>query len=77
MSESGGSPHPGSFAGGFVPAAGYYRARPVEGYRLWIDADRLILLRVWGDGTMELATREQPEGTWGPPVRLHEEEIAT
>ena len=46
---------------------------PVEPapYRLWINAERTVLVRVWQlNEQMEVAFREHPDDTWGPPVRL-------
>lgn len=42
-------------------------------YRLWVNDERTVLVRLWEDGTCETATREASEHTWGPPVYLHEE----
>lgn len=33
-----------------------------------------MLVRLWPDGTIEVAMRDTPEHTWGPPVRLSEEQ---
>lgn len=45
-------------------------------YRLWVNAERTILVRLWDNGKVEVATRESPEHTWGPPVVLAEEASA-
>ncbi len=55
-------------------------------YGIWVSEDRCTLLRIWGpavdvttfkqnpDGKIvEVATRETPAHTWGPPVTLIEE----
>jgi hypothetical protein len=42
-------------------------------YRLWINVERTVLVRLWEDGRVEVATRESPLHTWGPPVYLTEE----
>jgi hypothetical protein len=45
-------------------------------YRLWVSADRKTLVRMWENGTVEVATRENSWETWGPPIELEEEKIA-
>lgn len=47
--------------------------REPQPYRLFVNADSTILVRLWSDGHAEVATRETPEAIWGPPVSLHEE----
>lgn len=60
----------------------------VSDYRLWVSEDRCVLLRIWGpaidvttfkqndDGKIvEVATRQTPAHTWGPPVSLYEEKV--
>jgi hypothetical protein len=44
-------------------------------YRLWVNDARTILVRMWEDGTVEVATRETSAHTWGPPIWLTEETI--
>lgn len=44
-------------------------------YRLWVNPARTILVRMWEDGKIEVATRETPAHTWGPPVLLDEEKV--
>ena len=44
-----------------------------DDYRLWINKERTVFVRLWKDGSMEVATREEPWDTWGPPVDLKEE----
>jgi hypothetical protein len=39
-------------------------------YRLWVNAARLVLVRLWEDGTMEVAMREHPDHVWGPPIAM-------
>ena len=43
-------------------------------YRLWVSEDRTVLVRLWGDGTVEVCTRPDGFAVWGPPVLLREEE---
>jgi hypothetical protein len=46
-------------------------------YRLWVNDDSTILVRLWLDsGTVEVATRPDRDATWGPPVVLGEEQVA-
>lgn len=44
-----------------------------DGYRLWVNAERTLLVRLWDSGRIEVATREDSDATWGPPVYLTEE----
>lgn len=44
-------------------------------YRLWVNEERTVLVRMWEDGKVEVATREHPSHTWGPPVMLVEERV--
>lgn len=48
----------------------------VVSYRLWVNEARTVLVRMWENGTVEVATREHPSHTWGPPVRLAEEKAS-
>jgi hypothetical protein len=41
--------------------------------RLWVNAERTVLVRLWASGKVEVATRETPAHTWGPPIYLDEE----
>ena len=45
-------------------------------YRLWVNAERTMLVRLWPSGKVEVATRETPEHTWGPPIYLDEDKTA-
>ena len=45
-------------------------------YRIYVNDTRTVMVRVWDDGIMEVATREDPGMTWGPPVRVRETEVA-
>lgn len=45
-----------------------------EGYKLYVNEDRTVLVRIWDSGVAEYATREHDSHTWGPPVLLKEEE---
>ena len=42
-------------------------------YRLFVNEDRTIFVRIWDSGEAEMATRVHPSHTWGPPVLLTEE----
>jgi len=44
-------------------------------YRLWVNDARTVLVRIWSNGSCEVATRETPNHTWGPPVYLAEEKV--
>ena len=42
--------------------------------RIWVNEERTMLVTIWeDDGIVEVATRETPAHTWGPPVYLREE----
>ena len=43
-------------------------------HELYVSAERTVLARVWSNGTVEVATRETPDYTWGPPVYLARED---
>jgi hypothetical protein len=48
-------------------------------YRLFVNDERTILVRLWedgGKGQVEVATREAPDHTWGPPIYLTEEKAS-
>lgn len=52
------------------------QARDAEAlYRLFVSADSTILFRLWSDGTMEAALRDNRSCSWGPPVVLVEERV--
>lgn len=36
-------------------------------YRLWVNADRTLLVREWDTGDVEICERDHPAGIWGPP----------
>jgi hypothetical protein len=42
-------------------------------YRLWVNAERTVLVRLWENGKVEVATREHASHTWGPSASLEEE----
>ena len=42
-------------------------------YQLWVNEERTVLLRVWGNGEVEIALRDSPNNIWGPPIRMLEE----
>lgn len=44
-------------------------------YRLWVNETRTLLVRLWDNGTVEVARREHESHIWGPPVTLTEEPI--
>ncbi len=45
-------------------------------FRLWVNADRTWLMRLWEDGAVEIAAREDAQATWGPPIYLVEEKAS-
>ena len=44
-------------------------------YRLWVNPERTILVRLWESGKIEIAFRDSPAHTWGPPILLEEERV--
>jgi len=42
----------------------------MSGDRLWVNTERTVLVRLWESGTVEVATRDHPSDTWGPPMML-------
>jgi hypothetical protein len=44
-------------------------------YRLFVNDERTILVRLWSNDQAEMATRETSSHTWGPPVSLVEEKV--
>lgn len=48
-------------------------AKLEDGYRLWVNDARTLLVRLFDEGTIEVARRDDPSHTWGPPMRLTEE----
>ncbi len=44
-------------------------------YRLWLNEERTVMVRIWESGTVEVATRETPDGSWGPPIRMVEDKF--
>jgi hypothetical protein len=41
--------------------------------RIWVNEERTILVTQWDNGTIQVATRDHPSHTWGPPTTLTEE----
>lgn len=44
-------------------------------YRLFVNSARTVFVRMWENGKVEVATRESPEHTWGPPITCEEETV--
>ena len=42
-------------------------------YRLWVNPERTVLVRLWATGTAEVAFRDDRGGVWGPAHELEEE----
>ena len=38
--------------------------------RVWVNEAGTVLVEMWADGTVTVATREHPSHTWGPPTIL-------
>ena len=43
------------------------------GCRLFVNRDRTILVTLWPEGGVQIATRDERDHLWGPPVDLREE----
>lgn len=41
-----------------------------EPYELYVNADQTVMVRQWDDGTVEVATRDHPGDSWGPPITV-------
>ena len=46
-------------------------------YRLFVNKERTVMVHLWENGVVEVARRESPHHTWGPPVTLTEEEVVS
>lgn len=46
---------------------------PGSTYRLFVNFEGTVLVRLWTDGTCEVAKRGGTGETWGPPIYLTEE----
>jgi hypothetical protein len=42
-------------------------------YRLWVNEQRTVMVHLWENGVVHVATRESPAHTWGPPITMTEE----
>ncbi len=43
-------------------------------YRLFLNAEGTVCVRLWPDGSVEVATRNHPSDVWSPPQTLKEGE---
>ena len=68
MASNGGSARQRAFGVRFAE-------EPEPQYRLWVNEERTVLMRLWSDGRAEVATREASYYTWGPPIYLNEEPV--
>lgn len=41
-------------------------------YQLFVNDERTVLVRLWSDGSCEVAQRPDSGATWGPPVYLRD-----
>lgn len=44
-------------------------------YRLFVNEERTVMVRLWPSGVAEVARREHPSHTWEPPTVLKEERV--
>ena len=42
-------------------------------HRIWVNEQRTVLVTLWENGVVHVATREHASHTWGPPTTLIEE----
>ena len=49
------------------------RELSLSGYRIWVSADKTLLVRLWDGGRMEVCTRPAGDAIWSPPTQLFEE----
>ncbi|MBA3298246.1 MAG: hypothetical protein H0U19_15070 [Acidobacteria bacterium] len=45
------------------------------GYKLWVNDESTVLVRLWHDGELEVAFRPDPGEVWGPPVLMRSEHV--
>lgn len=48
---------------------------PEPPYRLWVNLERTVLVRLWVTGVMEVCTRDESGAIWCPPTELTEEKV--
>ena len=41
----------------------------------WVNKERTVLVTLWDDGTMTVASRGSEYMIWGPPAEVHPEDI--
>jgi len=46
---------------------------PANGGKIWTNEQRTILVRLWGNGALEIASRDSADDVWGPPFTLRED----
>lgn len=44
-------------------------------YVLFVNDERTVLVRMWSNGPVEVATRPDPHAIWGPPVTVQMERV--
>lgn len=42
-------------------------------YKIWVNDERTVMVRLWSNGEMEVALRDDPSHSWGPPICMEEE----
>lgn len=40
--------------------------------RIFVNADRTVMVRIWPSGEIEVAVRDDPGDVWGPPIMVTE-----
>jgi hypothetical protein len=43
-------------------------------YRLFVNRERTVLVRVWASGDIEVSLRDDPGAIWSPPIEMTEEQ---
>ena len=44
-------------------------------HRLFVNAERTVLVRIWDSGAIEVALRDSADHVWGPPIRMVQEDV--
>ncbi len=46
-----------------------------RGYRLWVNDESTVLVRLWDSGGMEVALSDHRDAIWGPPILVKPDEL--
>jgi hypothetical protein len=42
-------------------------------YKLWVNDEKTVLVRMWDSGNVEVCLRDDPSHVWKPPIYVVEE----